>query len=165
MTTALYQLVEDYRKLQEILDSEGGQEQFQVALGQLQGTILTKAENIGHLIKHLDHEAEMIDSAIDRLELRKKARQNASIRLREYLKDNLIACGELKLQFPLVSVSVQDVQPSVEVTDEKAIPSSFQKIITDIQINKLAILKYYKDTGRTPEGCRIITDRKKLVVR
>jgi hypothetical protein len=84
--------------------------------------------------------------------------------LKQYLMYNMQTRGENKLQFALVTVVVRDNPPSVGITDEKEVPASYTKIITEIKIDKAKILKELKE-GKEITGCFLVTDKKRLEVK
>jgi hypothetical protein len=74
------------------------------------------------------------------------------------------AKGEDKLQFALVTVAIRYNPPSVGITDEKEIPSSYTRIIQEIKINKAEILKELK-AGKQVPGTTLITEVKRLEIK
>jgi hypothetical protein len=139
-------------------------ETLATALQHIEGDWLTKVENCGHIIRDFDYLIENFDAEIDKLRAHKKALENRQAWLLDYLMFNMVEKGEDKLQFPLVSVSIVKNPPSVEILDEKMIPSSYTTIKTEITINKKPIADDLKKGINVP-GARLITDRKRVQVR
>ncbi len=140
-------------------------EELQKALGQIEAKWLDKVESIGHLVKDWEYRADILKAEIERLQAMKKTLESRSQWLKDYCLWNMVAQNEERLQFPMFTVSVRKNPPSVLVLDEKEIPSSYTRVITEIQINKLAIMDHYKKTGGTVKGCQIVTDRKRLEIK
>lgn len=166
--TTLYTLAEQYQTLQKAIeDSDLSPEDFAAALGQIEGEMLTKIENIAVLIKQNESTVKAIELEEKRLSDRKTVRLNKMERLRVYLEENFKAAGQgERLDFALVSVAMQRNPPSVKVVDEGAIPADFFRVIPESkEINRKAILDSWKSDKRAIPGVEIISDKKRLVVR
>ena len=147
-------------------DSELDKDALTTALDQVEGAWLTKIENIAYLINEWNSISGSIIDEIDRLQAMKKSVDNRRQWLSDYTLWNMIEKDEKELIFGgIIKVSIAKNNPSVEVIDETEIPSAYQKIVTSIQIDKNAILAYYRSTGLEVKGVRIVTDRKRLVVK
>ena len=149
-----------------LLDPEiEDKETLETALSQVEGAWLTKVEAIGNLILDWNDRIDAIHKEEDRLNGLRKALFYRIEWLKAYTMENMIASGEEELQFPLVKVAVATNPPSVDVVEEKEVPSAFLRIIERIEINKRAILEHFMKTGKEITGTRIITDKKMLVVK
>jgi len=134
------------------------------ALDQIQGQWLTKVESIGHLVKDYELTIKNCEEERIRLDNMSKAFKMRIEWLKSYLMYNMQAKGEDKLQFALVTVAIRNNPPSVGITDEKEIPSSYTRIIQEIKINKAEILKELK-AGKQVPGTTLITDVKRLEIK
>jgi len=86
--------------------------------------------------------------------------------LKNYLLVEMQATRVLKVKQDVISVSVQDNPPSVEVVDLEQIPEQYIRIIPETkEADKKAIIEHFKDTGEIVSGVNIITDKKHVVVR
>ena len=139
-------------------------EQLTKALDQVQGQWLTKVESIGHLVKDYELTIKNCEEERIRLDNISNALKMRIGWLKSYLMYNMQAKGEDKLQFALVTVSIHNNPPSVGITDEKEIPSSYTRIIQEIKINKAEILKELK-AGKQVPGTTLITDVKRLEIK
>ncbi len=155
----LYNLTEQYALVQAAAeDAEDGA--FEVALGQLEGDISDKAENIAKIMRGLTVEAEGIRDEIDRLQIMVTTRHNQVDRLKGYLKFNLEAAGLEKVQGQLFTVALQASPPSCHVIDEAAIPTEYQRVIPSrIEIDARAIIAHWKDTGEAVPGAEVIQSK------
>ena len=165
--THLYQLVEEYLVLQTAIDNEElSEEDFTIALTQLEGQIAQKAENHGLLVKSTEVVCKAIDEEIKRLSDRKRVRDNRIARLKEYLMFSMIAAGEERLEFALVTVSIQKNPPSVEIVNQDEVDAAFIRVIPEqYEVNKKAILDYWKEKAVEIAGVRITDDKKRLVIK
>lgn len=78
----LYELTQNYRNLESLLDNLGEQEGLTVemihgALGQVEDDINTKIENTCKVIKEIEADSIGIDEEIKRLSALKKQKENA----------------------------------------------------------------------------------------
>lgn len=166
--TTLFSLTEQYGILQKAIeDNDLPPEDFDIALGLLEGAILIKVENIGIMIKQNEAIIRAVEIEMERIAERKRVREARIDRLRQYLEDNFKTAnmGE-RLEFPLVTVAMQKNPPSVKIINEAEIPASFVRIIPEQkEVNKRAILDSWKKTGENPPGTEIISDKKRLVVK
>jgi len=134
------------------------------ALDQVEGQWMTKVESIGYLVKDYELMRKNWNEEIDKLKRMDEALKLRIEWLKSYLMYNMQAKGEDKLQFALVAVAIRNNPPSVGITDEKEIPSSYTRIIQEIKINKAEILKELK-AGKQVPGTILITDVKRLEIK
>jgi len=134
------------------------------ALDQVEGQWMTKVESIGHLVKDYEHSIRDWEEERIRLDNMGKALKLRIEWLKSYLMYNMQVKGEDKLQFALVTVVIRNNPPSVGITDEKEIPSSYTRIVQEIKINKAEILKELK-AGKQVPGTTLITDVKRLEIK
>jgi hypothetical protein len=134
------------------------------ALDQVEGQWMTKVESIGHLVKDYEHSIRDWEEERIRLDNMSKALKLRIEWLKSYLMYNMQVKGEDKLQFALVTVVIRNNPPSVGITDEKEIPSSYTRIIQEIKINKAEILKELK-AGKQVPGTTLITEVKRLEIK
>ena len=83
--------------------------------------------------------------------------------------DNMIASEDTELQFSLVKVTVASNPPSTEILEESAIPDKYLRFIpAKYEPNRQGMLEDFK-AGKVKEdgipGVRIVTDKKRLVVK
>ena len=164
--TSLARLTEEGLKIQAIMELESlNPELLRTELDHIEAQWLTKVENIGHLIQDMDSTEETLEAEIKRLKARKDGLGTRKEWLKGYLLSNMLLKNEPKLKFPLVTVSIANNPPSIEIVDVEAVPSYYQETRTEIFYKKQQMIDNFKKTGEIPAGCRVITDRKHLVVR
>lgn len=165
-STSLARLTEEGLRIQAIMELEAlDPETLQKELDSIDAKWLTKVENIGHLIKDSESVDRDLEEEINRLKSRRETLKTRVEWLKGYTLQNMLSKAEPKLQFSLVTVAVATNPPSVEIVDEKAIPSCYQKVVMEIHIDKRGIIEHFKKSGEIVSGCKVITDRKRLVIR
>jgi len=148
----LYELAQNYAQLMEMAE-EMESDALVDTLEALQDAIEDKAENIAKLIKNLEADAKAIKEEEQRLADRRRSIENKVNRLKEYLQQQLEIAGLQRVKRPTITVAIQNNPPSVEITDEKLIPSEYM-IPQTPKIDKKAILERLKN-GETVPGCTL----------
>jgi len=148
----LYELAQNYAQLLEMADDMES-DALVDTLEALQGEIEEKAENIAKLVKNLEADAKIIKEEEQRLAERRRAIEAKVERLKTYLQQQLEVAGLQKVKRPTITVAIQNNPPSVEIADEKLIPSEFM-IPQPAKIDKKAILERLKNGEEIP-GCSI----------
>jgi predicted nuclease with TOPRIM domain len=146
----LYELAQNYAHLMELAE-EMESDALVDTLESLQDEIEEKAENIAKFIKNLEADAKIIKEEEQRLAERRRSIENKVTRLKEYLQEQLEVAGLQKVKRPTITVAIQNNPPSVEIADEKLIPSEFM-IPQAPKIDKKAILERLKN-GEEISGC------------
>lgn len=95
----LYDLTNDYLALMAAIDEgEIPEEAIADTLEAITGSIEEKADNIACLLKNIDAEVVAIKAEEDRLKERRKAKEAAYDRLKQYLADSLLRAGVAKVE-------------------------------------------------------------------
>ena len=152
----LYDLAQNYAQLLEMADDMES-DALVDTLEALQGEIEEKAENIAKLIKNLEADAKIIKEEEQRLAERRRAIEAKVDRLKAYLQEQLEVAGLQKVKRPTITVAIQNNPPSVEIADEKLIPSEFM-IPQPAKIDKKAILERLKNGEEIP-GAKLVQGR------
>ena len=139
----LYELTEVYRQLKE-------EEDFEVALGQIEDAFEAKAENVAKVIQELEAEAKAYEDEISRMAGVKAARENRVKSLKGYLQANMEAAGIEKIKGSVLSVALQNSPPSCEIVDESLVPDAFKEERTTIYVNRKDILDEWKAGHEVP---------------
>lgn len=125
---ALYELASEYVEASQKLSELDLDEQTVLdTLEGLQFPIEQKATNVAMFVRNLEASAEAIKNAEGQMAARRKAIENRSARIREYLKQQMERCGIQKIDGPHFRLAVRENPPSVIVEDEKAIPQEFMR--------------------------------------
>ncbi len=158
----LYELTQNYRNLESLLDNLGEQEGLTVemihgALGQVEDDINTKIENTCKVIKEIEADSIGIDEEIKRLAALKKQKENAVKKLKEYVEFEMNGIGLTKVEGKLFKISFRKSKV-VKVIDETKIPKEFIKIKTTETISKTDLGKALKN-GEIIEGAELVENK------
>jgi replicative superfamily II helicase len=148
----LYELAQNYAQLMEMAE-EMESDALVDTLESLQDAIEDKVENIAKLIKNLEADVKIIKEEEQRLADRRRSIESKVARLKEYLQEQLEVAGLQKVKRATITVAIQNNPPSVEIADEKLIPSEFM-IPQNPKIDKQAILERLKNGEMVP-GCSL----------
>ncbi|EJT5913014.1 siphovirus Gp157 family protein [Clostridium perfringens] len=158
----LYELTQNYRNLESLLDNLGEQEGLTVemihgALGQVEDDINTKIENTCKVIKEIEADSIGIDEEIKRLSALKKQKENAVKKLKEYVEFEMNGIGLNKVEGKLFKISFRKSKV-VKVLDETKIPKEFIKVKTTESISKTDLGKALK-SGEIIEGAKLVENK------
>lgn len=150
--TSLHQLTGQYLELakNEELDPQA----ISDTLESISGTIHDKAVSLGDWALDIDLNIEKIDTAIARLEAKKKQIKARRESLNNYLLTNMVATGINKIQCDLFTITLLAGRDSVAIGDESLIPDEFLNVKTTITPDKTAIAKAIKE-GREVAGASL----------
>jgi hypothetical protein len=167
--TKLYELTDRYNIIKGMLDSdiEGiTQESVTQTLASIQDKITDKIASIGKLVLELKSDAEAIKTEEERLAKRRAAATSKIEWLKSYLLTEMQGCNVFKVKQDVISVSVQDNLPSVELIDISQVPEQYVRIIPEVrEPDKKAITEHFKQTGEIVSGVNMILDKKHVVIR
>ncbi|EOU1691155.1 siphovirus Gp157 family protein [Clostridium perfringens] len=158
----LYELTQNYRNLESLLDNLGEQEGLTVemihgALGQVEDDINTKIENTCKVIKEIEADSIGIDEEIKRLSALKKQKENAVKKLKEYVEFEMNGIGLTKVEGKLFKISFRKSKV-VKVLDETKIPKEFIKVKITESISKTDLSKALK-SGEIIEGVELVENK------
>ncbi|WP_338912754.1 siphovirus Gp157 family protein [Clostridium perfringens] len=158
----LYELTQNYRNLESLLDNLGEQEGLTVeiihgALGQVEDDINIKIENTCKVIKEIEADSIGIDEEIKRLSALKKQKENTVKKLKEYVEFEMNGIGLTKVEGKLFKISFRKSKV-VNVLDETKIPKEFIKIKTTETISKTDLGKALKN-GEIIEGAELVENK------
>ena len=152
---ALYEITESYRQALEMFtDPEQDFDPQMVAdtLESLEGTLEAKATNVAAFFQNLEVTANAIREAEKRMAQRRKAIEKRVESLRQYLLDNMQACGITKIESPYFVISLQKSPESVVVDDESVIPDDYCKFTKTV--DKSLVKQALRDGYDIP-GCHL----------
>jgi len=155
----LWQLTDQYLQALQILTSDDDlpPEVVRDTLDALEGNLTTKATNVAAYVGMLEAQGDAISAEIIRLKMMQQRVEAHAIKLRDYLRDNMIRIGITKIeatQAPFFRLAIKRNPPRVVVDYEDMIPTEFlrTKIITEVAKDgiKTAIL-----AGRDVPGAHL----------
>lgn len=163
----LYEIADEYRSFLANADSEEFNEDIlKSKLAEITGKFNDKAENIGIMALELQADSKALDDEITRLSNRKRAIDNKVSWLKGYLLQEMLNSAIDKVPGKIVTLSLRNAPPSVNILDKNAVPENYRRVIPESwDINKSAILENFKTTGEIPNGCEVITNKKSLMIR
>lgn len=153
MKKKIYEIEQTYINIVEKLMNDEVTPELEDALKIAESDLQTKGISYANLIKQMDAECDIIDSEIDRLTKLKKARQNASERLKERIKQAMILFGKDEIKTPLIKISFRKSE-AVIVHDVNALPQMFKTIKVTEQPDKAKIKEAIKK-GEDVIGCEL----------
>jgi hypothetical protein len=158
----LYNITQHQREIISYLEESGGEatEELLKFLEVTREAFEIKAEAYGYLILDAEANVTQIDAEIKRLQALKKTKTNMVDRLKEALKNALMLFGKedskgiKRFETPLLKLSTRRSE-SVEITDEKSLPSSC--FVVKHEVSK-TLIKTLIETGSVIEGAEIRTN-------
>lgn len=150
---------------QKIADAETDEarEALLVEFLKLDQDINTKVEGCVVVSKRLESDAEECRRiAREATERARRLEARADWLLNTYLKRNMEALGEKKVETPLYTASVALNPRAVEITDEKAIPGMFLVQKTTYAVDKVAV-KRAIEGGQEVPGARLVQGSRLVV--
>lgn len=148
----LYELTDSYLKVLELI--ENGEEGLEDTLESINDTIELKADGYARIIRNLEANAVALKVEIDRLTNRRRSIENSIDRLKENLKDAMIATGKEKIKTDLFNVTVANNPVAVNVIDEKLIPEEYFKVEIIRKLDKLSLRDAIKN-GEEIQGAEL----------
>lgn len=130
------------------------------AYTEYQGAATEKLEGTACYVRELKAEADAIKAEEERLAKRRKALENKSERLKNYMMSALEAMGG-KVKGVMASVRIGKSQ-AVTVFDIDALPDAFKRVVTKVDPDKVALKKALK-AGEVIPGAAL-EDRQSVVI-
>ena len=156
MKTTLYEIEQTYINIVEQLMNDECTPELEESLAIAENDLQTKGIAYANVIKQMDSECDIIDAEIERLTKLKKARVNASERLKERIKNAMILFGKDEIKTPLIKLSFRKSE-AVIVHDVNSLPQMFKTIKITEQPDKVKIKETLKQ-GEDIIGCEIVTN-------
>ncbi|TGV07691.1 siphovirus Gp157 family protein [Alcaligenaceae bacterium 429] len=154
---SLYQLAAEYRQdLDHLADLELPPEAVADTLESLGGDLESKAQNVVMFARNLEALAESIKDAERKMSDRRKAIEKRVESVKRYVLDSMQHHGIQKIECPYFAISIARNPPSVEIYDEKQVPSDYlsDPVPPPPQIDKKAVAAAIKAGFEVP-GCRM----------
>jgi len=165
-TVTLYQLAAEHRdSLEKLADLDLPPEVVADTLESLGGELQVKAQNVVAFMRNLESTASAIKEAEGQMAARRKAIENRVGRLKQYVLDAMQQNGIQRIDCSLFAISIAKNPPSVDVYDERQIPTHYY---TDpppppSQLDKKLIAQAIRD-GHDVPGARL-TQGVRLAIR
>lgn len=153
----LYDLSSDFFQLIALLeDPEQDTEAIQQEMERVARDIKAKGYGIAAVIITLERLAEVQKAEADRLTAKSKRNQSHADRLRSYALSVMQATpGLARLETGSFTLSIRNNPPAVQVVDPAQVPKEFERTKITVDIDKRAVLDFFKATGAIPDGINI----------
>ncbi|MDK9867197.1 siphovirus Gp157 family protein [Staphylococcus equorum] len=142
--STLFNLTDNYKQVYDLIAEQGDEQALNDTLESINDALEDKADGYVSVIKSLESDNKAIDDEIKRLQQRKTTNKNGIDRLKESLKVYMEATGKTKFKTALNSYNIQNNPPSLNVIEEKHIPSDFW-LSQAPKLDKKALLKRIKE--------------------
>lgn len=143
--TALRVISEQYRGLLDLAKTdELPIEAIKDTLDGIEGEFNDKALKIVDVISSVEGDIAQIDAEIDRLTARKKTIANRNQSIRDYLQNNMEACGITKIECPLFTITLAAGRDIVVIDNEDELPDEYITVKTSTAPDKKELLKALK---------------------
>lgn len=144
---SIYDISKEYMQLLEMLESEEvTEEEIKYTLEAISSEFDQHADNIACIIKNLDAESYDISQEIENLNRRRKSKEKAAIRLKQFLLNSMVRIGKKtietaknKIQYrPSYSLRIDDEYSFIDsLSDEQRKEFTEDIVTTIIHKNKI----------------------------
>lgn len=167
MKQSLYKLTEQYKAIEGMVENEFlTREELDQTLANIKDQIDIKVESIAKIVLDIKNSIEAIKIEEKRLINRRKAMENTVEWLKGYLLVEMVSCKVYKVKKEVLTVSVLDNPPSVEVVEFELIPEQYIRIIPEQrEADKKAIIEHFKETGEIITGTEVVVNKKHVSIR
>ncbi|MCM3071699.1 hypothetical protein AST01_04345 [Staphylococcus equorum] len=142
--STLFNLTDNYKQIYDLIAEQGDEQLLNDTLESINDALEDKADGYVSVVKSLESDNKAIDEEIKRLQQRKSTNKNGIDRLKESLKESMKSTGKTKFKTALNSYNIQNNPPSLNVIEEKHIPSDFW-LSQAPKLDKKALLKHIKE--------------------
>lgn len=139
----LYQISEDQRRLNAMLEETGGEltPELEEALAITEQNFVSKAENYGKAILHYKQMVAASKAEIDRIKAIQKTCENAIARMEERLRDAMILFDKPKVEIATLKLSLRKSE-RVVIDDENNLPADC--IVVKTEVSKTEVKRHLK---------------------
>lgn len=124
----LYDIHQKFAEIWDMVENEDADlEMLEDCLQSMEGELEFKAENMVRIMKSFEADEKVLKEEADRLTAKRKSIENKREGMKKWLETNLIQMGIDKVKTSIANVSIANNPPSVDILDEKAIPSKYWK--------------------------------------
>lgn len=166
----LYELTNDYLRIQEYISSfsgedleEGEDDSLQELLDSLNDDIADKFEGLLKVKKHIEYDMAAHKAEEERLAKRRKSLEKNADRIETTIKNAMLLTGLTSVKAGLFTVSIRNNAPALVIYDETKIPSEYLKPQPPT-VDKKGIKAAIK-LGQTIEGAALGESTKSLTIK
>lgn len=150
----LYNLTTQAKQIALLLEEGEFTPELEQALAITQEQLQEKAINYTHVIKNFEADSQAIDNEIKRLKAMKEAKDNAIDKMKEAVKNAMLASGIDKIESPLFKLSIRRSE-AVEVVSIDQLPENLVTVKKTVSADKVKIKEAIK-SGQSVQGAVII---------
>lgn len=150
----LYTLTTQAKQIALLLEEGEFTPEIEQALAITQEQLQDKAINYTYVIKNYEADSQAIDNEIKRLKAMKEAKDNAIDRMKEAVRNAMLASGIDKIESPLFKLSLRRSE-AVEVVNIDQLPESLVTVKKTVSADKVKIKEAIK-AGQNIEGAVVI---------
>lgn len=163
----LYEITGAMKDIQNLIDDDVPMDQLQDTITQIEGDFNDKAKSILFVIANINSDIESCKAEEQRLQKKRKAKENAVQRIRDYLLFNMQELNSGKIDNGILTASIRKGAPALSITDEYEIPEKFKKISTTISTDKKELLKALKEIeeGESIPGAELVQGKTTLTIK
>lgn len=158
----LYELTAQMRQIEDTLEETGGEltPELEETWNETGESLVAKVDNYNALINHMDAYCKNLDTEIKRLQALKKTGDNSLKRIKEHVRDVMIANGIDKLEGEYCKMSLS-TSTSTEVEDDVVLQPYLSRlellhlpawITADLKVSKTALKEAFKGKDVMPAG-------------
>lgn len=126
MNQSLYVIAHEFKAMVDKLEnSELDQQTIKDTIEGESGALEVKATNVAMYVRNLESMAEQIKQAEQAMAERRKALENKSKQIKDYLLENMQYAGISKIESPYFTLSINKNPPSVIIDDESQLKVKF----------------------------------------
>lgn len=139
----LYQISEDQRRLNAMLEETGGEltPELEEALAITEQNFVSKAENYGKAILHYKQMVAAAKAETERIKAIQKTCENAIARMEERLRDAMILFDKPKVEMATLKLSLRKSE-RVVIDDENNLPADC--IVVKTEVSKTEVKRHLK---------------------
>jgi len=130
----------------------------------LEGEIHEKSKNVAAYFLGLDSEIRQLKEVEDKIKARRVSKEKHSKRLKDYLRENMIANEIRKIECPEFKITIRKAVASVEVIDQDLINSEYIKTKVTESVDKTAIKAALK-AGMNVTGAKLTHSNPSLAIK
>lgn len=161
----LYDIAQQFNEIQKLAESDESMiEAVRDTMEGIEADFQEKAQAVVAVAFNMESDIAAIDEQIKRLSERKKAIQNRTEWLRNYLRENMAATGINKISCPLFSITLSAPSKQCEITDESLLPDDYVTVKTVISPDKRKILADLKE-GVDIAGAVLVDGTQRLTIK
>ena len=164
----LYELHKAYAQAMDVIeqaDDEGLTDEQWGALENIEDAFNSKIENVAKAFKNVDAEQKAIKAERERLQARERTLARRANWFKGYLHHAMTRTGKDKVKGEVLTVSLRKCPASCDVFDVDSVPGAFKRTVTEVKVDRKAIIDHFKDTGEILDGVNIVDDRKTVSIR